>query len=110
MKKMFRSLIRHCLKPELDKLCECEERLSVLEKQKQSSKQESEETYIHIETLNVEKIDYHLEFGELTIDELSGRLNIGATYYIPPEEKNKKCQRKPEAPSTPAVTIRSKRQ
>ncbi|CAF1725677.1 hypothetical protein [Bacillus subtilis] len=110
MKKMFRSLIRHCLKPELDKLRECEERLSVIEKQKQSSKQGSEETYIHIETLNVEKVDYHLEFGELTIDELSGRLNIGATYYIPPEEKDKKCQRKPEAPSTPAVTIRSKRQ
>ncbi|MFB0635469.1 hypothetical protein ACEPP6_09245 [Bacillus rugosus] len=109
MKKMLRSLIRHCLKSELDKLCECEERLSLLEKQGKSSKHESEETYIHIETLNVEKIDYHLEFGELTIDELSGRLNIGATYYIPSEEKDKKCQRKSEA-STPAVKIRSKRQ
>ncbi|OEI74498.1 hypothetical protein BG616_09880 [Bacillus subtilis] len=110
MKKMLRSLIRHCLKSELDKLRECEERLSRLEEQNNSSKQQAEETYIHIETLNVEKIDYHLEFGELTIDELSGRLNIGATYYMPPEKKDKKCQRKSEAPSTPAVKIRSKRQ
>ncbi|KAF1680056.1 MULTISPECIES: hypothetical protein [Bacillus] len=110
MKKMLRSLIRHCMKPELDKLHEYEKRLSLLEKQKQSSNDESDETYIHIETLHVEKIDYHLEFGELTIDELSGKLNIGATYYIPPEEKDKKCQRKPETPPSPAVTIRSKKQ
>ncbi|NTU25479.1 hypothetical protein HPX95_04615 [Bacillus tequilensis] len=110
MKKMLRSLIRHCIKPELDKLHKCEERLSLLEKQKQSCKHESEETFIHIETLNVEKIDYHLEFGELTIDELSGRLNIGATYYIPPEQKDKKCQRKPDTPSSPTVTIRSKKE
>ena len=43
----------------------------------------SEDTHIHIESLRVDKIDYHLEFGELSIDQLQGRLNIGATYYTP---------------------------
>ncbi|MDG3044346.1 hypothetical protein OE903_12070 [Bacillus sp. B6(2022)] len=43
----------------------------------------SEDTHIHIESLHVDKIDYHLEFGELSIDQLQGRLNIGATYYTP---------------------------
>lgn len=84
------------MKPELDKLRECEERLSVIEKQKQSSKQEYEETYIHIETLNVEKIDYHLEFGELTIDELSGRLNIAQPIIYRQKRRTKSASENPK--------------
>ncbi|MFB8733601.1 hypothetical protein ACEQPO_05525 [Bacillus sp. SL00103] len=70
----------------------------------------SEDTHIHIESLHVDKIDYHLEFGELSIDQLQGRLNIGATYYTPKDTHIKKSAPplKPKETKTPTVSIRSK--
>jgi hypothetical protein len=91
---------------------ELEKRLTALE-QKMSAPAASpvsEDTHIHIESLHVDKIDYHLEFGELSIDQLQGRLNIGATYYTPKETSIKKSAPapKPKETPTPIVSIRSK--
>lgn len=70
----------------------------------------SADTHIHVESLHVDKIDYHLEFGELSIDELQGKLNIGATYYMPKETNIRKAKPtpKPKESPTPTVSIRSK--
>lgn len=90
---------------------ELEKRLAALE-QKMSAPAApvSEDTHIHIESLRVDKIDYHLEFGELSIDQLQGRLNIGATYYTPKDTCFKKSTQtpKPKETKTPVVSIRSK--
>ncbi|MBU8609055.1 hypothetical protein ACQKEX_09950 [Bacillus pumilus] len=90
---------------------ELEKRLIALE-QKMSAPASpvSEDTHIHIESLHVDKIDYHLEFGELSIDQLQGRLNIGATYYTPKDTHIKKSPPppKPKKTKTPTVSIRSK--
>ncbi|MCM3036950.1 hypothetical protein M3579_13355 [Bacillus pumilus] len=90
---------------------ELEKRLTALEqKMSASASPVSEDTHIHIESLHVDKIDYHLEFGELSIDQLQGRLNIGATYYTPKDTHIKKSAPppKPKETKTPTVSIRSK--
>ncbi|MGY4786853.1 hypothetical protein ACVNSY_03740 [Bacillus sp. OHL2] len=70
----------------------------------------SEDTHIHIEFLRVDKIDEHLEFGVLSIDQLQGRLNIWAAYHTTKDTCIKKSTQtpKPNETKTPVVSIRSK--
>ncbi|MBQ4816868.1 hypothetical protein QPL77_03545 [Bacillus pumilus] len=111
MKHFILSLFKKTESSPSPSVTELEKRLTALE-QKISAPASpvSEDTHIHIESLHVDKIDYHLEFGELSIDQLQGRLNIGATYYTPKDTHIKKSAPplKPKETKTPTVSIRSK--
>nr|WP_254110949.1 hypothetical protein [Bacillus pumilus] len=111
MKHFILSLFKKTESRPSPSVTELEKRLIALE-QKMSAPASpvSEDTHIHIESLHVDKIDYHLEFGELSIDQLQGRLNIGATYYTPKDTHIKKSPPppKPKKTKTPTVSIRSK--
>ncbi|MGE6631680.1 hypothetical protein [Bacillus sp. NPDC077027] len=106
LKKMIQSLFQKIGRDDAKKLAAIEKRIAALEKK--CSAPVSEDTHIHIDSLHVDKIDYHVEFGELSIDQLQGRLNIGATYYMPKKEKQKKPKPKTKESSSPIVSIRSK--
>ncbi|QGX66881.1 hypothetical protein GPA07_16135 [Bacillus sp. ms-22] len=111
MKHFIQSLFKKTESSPSPSVVELEKRLTALE-QKMSAPASpvSEDTHIHIESLHVDKIDYHLEFGELSIDQLQGRLNIGATYYTQKDAHLKKPAPAPKPKETPAptVSIRSK--
>ncbi|MDH6563400.1 hypothetical protein M2166_002233 [Bacillus sp. TBS-096] len=111
LKHFIQSLFKKIESNPSPSVIELEKRLAALE-QKMSAPAApvSEDTHIHIESLRVDKIDYHLEFGELSIDQLQGRLNIGATYYTPKDTCIKKSTQtpKPKGTKTPVVSIRSK--
>ncbi|MFJ5673346.1 hypothetical protein ACIQAS_17310 [Bacillus safensis] len=111
LKHFIQSLFKKTESTPSPSVVELEKRLAALE-QKMSAPAPpvSEDTHIHIESLRVDKIDYHLEFGELSIDQLQGRLNIGATYYTPKDTCIKKSAQtpKPKETKTPVVSIRSK--
>ncbi|MDN4638141.1 hypothetical protein QCD73_16645 [Bacillus sp. PsM16] len=111
LKHFIQSLFKKTEASPSPSVVELEKRLTALE-QKMSAPAPpvSEDTHIHIESLHVDKIDYHLEFGELSIDQLKGRLNIGATYYTPKDPHLKKAAPvpKPKETKTPKVSIRSK--
>ncbi|OLP64295.1 hypothetical protein BACPU_27750 [Bacillus pumilus] len=112
MKQFIQSLFKKTEpNPPSPTLVELEKRLTALEETiSKSISPASQDTHIQIETLHVDKIDYHLEFGELSIDQLQGRLNIGATYYSPKETGLRKAtpRPKPTDSPTPTVSIRSK--
>ncbi|WP_313955497.1 spore germination protein GerPC [Bacillus pumilus] len=111
MKHFILSLFKKTESSPSPSVTELEKRLTALEqKMSELASPVSEDTHIHIESLHVDKIDYHLEFGELSIDQLQGRLNIGATYYTPKDTHIKKSAPppKPKETKTPAVSIRSK--
>ncbi|MEH7203282.1 hypothetical protein [Bacillus safensis] len=110
LKHFIQSLFKKTESSPSPSVIELEKRLAALE-QKMSAPAPpvSEDTHIHIESLHVDKIDYHLEFGELSIDQLQGRLNIGATYYTPKDTPLKKStampQPKEKEKENPAPTV-----
>ncbi|KPN12601.1 hypothetical protein AKG37_15920 [Bacillus australimaris] len=110
LKHFIQSLFKKTESCPPQSVIELEKRLTALE-QKMSAPAPpvSEDTHIHIESLHVDKIDYHLEFGELSIDQLQGRLNIGATYYTPKDTPLKKSaampQPKEKEKENPAPTV-----
>ncbi|USD83509.1 hypothetical protein M5E02_03550 [Bacillus safensis] len=111
LKHFIQSLFKKTESNPSPSVIELEKRLAALEqKMSAAAAPVSEDTHIHIESLRVDKIDYHLEFGELSIDQLQGRLNIGATYYTPKDTCIKKSTQtpKPKETKTPVVSIRSK--
>lgn len=108
LKHFIQSLFKKTESSPSPSVVELEKRLAALE-QKMSAPAPpvSEDTHIHIESLHVDKIDYHLEFGELSIDQLQGRLNIGATYYTPKDTPLKKstAMPQPKEKENPAPTV-----
>ncbi len=77
-------------------------------------------TYVHIEHVKVDKVEYNIDFEKLSIEELSGMLNIGATYHTPAHRLKQACaeefrdnpqtdvakEKDRQSRQTPNVTIR----
>lgn len=93
MKKIMKELFKKVCEEELDRLKKVEQQLDELQDQCHPEQQtiEGEKTYVHIERVKVDKVVYNIDFEKLNIGELSGMLNIGATYHTPEHHLKKAC-------------------
>ncbi len=110
---------------ELDRLKKVEQQLDDLQDKCHFEPQtvEGEKTYVHIEHVKVDKIEYNIDFEQLSIEELSGMLNIGATYHTPAHRLKQACaeesrdnpqndaakEKRQTKQQTPNVTIRGRK-
>ncbi|MBU8784997.1 MULTISPECIES: spore germination protein GerPC [Bacillus] len=80
LKTLFKPLIKKICQEEMKEL---KEKVLALEKVHHNKQDEHCCTRdIRIENMRVDKIEYNIEFGELEIESLSGKLNIGANYPL----------------------------
>ncbi|MBT2575292.1 hypothetical protein J7E26_15305 [Bacillus sp. ISL-51] len=123
MKKMIKKLVKKICEEELERLEKLEKQLDELEDKCHADPQmiEGEKTYVHIEHVKVDKVEYNIDFERLSINELSGILNIGATYHTPDKQlekadaeefqdkhqKNHLKEQRAAENKTPNVTIRA---
>ncbi|MEC3656099.1 hypothetical protein Q0N99_05195 [Bacillus siamensis] len=91
MKKIMKELFKKVCEEELDRLQKVEQQLDELQNKCHSEPQtvEGEKTYVHIESVKVDKVEYNIDFEKLSITEMSGVLNIGATYHTPEHQLKK---------------------
>lgn len=81
------------LRPSAKAAAEYEERIERLEQQLRGLLDSREPLHpVHIEHLHIEKaviehVEYNSNIGDLQVDELSGKLNIGANYFGPIPER-----------------------
>lgn len=110
---------------ELDRLKKVEQQLDELQDKCHFEPQtvEGEKTYVHIEHVKVDKVEYNIDFENLSIEELSGMLNIGATYHTPAHRLKQACaeecrdnpqndaakEKRQTKQQTPNVTIRGRK-
>ncbi|MBY8913987.1 hypothetical protein KY305_14695 [Bacillus sp. YC2] len=123
MKKMIKKFFKKICEEELERLENLEKQLDELEDKCHADPQmiEGEKTYVHIEHVKVDKVEYNIDFERLSINELSGILNIGATYHTPDKQlkkadaeefqdkhqKNHLKEQRAAQNKTPNVTIRA---
>ncbi|KMM62514.1 hypothetical protein ACH95_05790 [Bacillus glycinifermentans] len=71
---------------------------------------QDEHCCIRIENMRVDKIEYNIEFGELEIESLSGKLNIGANYLLSAKWlEDARIQKEPEKNATQKANAPSPR-
>lgn len=91
MKKMIKEFFKKICEEELERLEKLEKQLDKLEDKCHAEPEiiEGEKTYVHIEHVKVDKVEYNIDFEKLSINEMSGILNIGATYHTPDKQLKK---------------------
>ncbi|AHC42484.1 MULTISPECIES: spore germination protein GerPC [Bacillus] len=125
MKKIMKEMFKKVCEEELDRLKKVEQQLDELQDKCHFEPQtvEGEKTYVHIEHVKVDKIEYNIDFEQLSIEELSGMLNIGATYHTPAHRLKQACaeesrdnpqndaakEKRQTKQQTPNVTIRGRK-
>lgn len=125
LKKIMKEIFKKVCEEELDRLKKVEQQLDELQDKCHFEPQtvEGEKTYVHIEHVKVDKVEYNIDFEKLSIEELSGMLNIGATYHTPVHRLKQACaeecrdnpqndaakEKSQTKQQTPNVTIRGRK-